>query len=838
MFKKKTLALGLMCACGALLALNVGCSPENELGGVPIPNALPDTRITGQPPSLLEAGFIVRFFWTGTDPDGKIRGYQWKMSNNGIDGISVQDSITIDPATGDTLNPWHFTTVTDTAFVVSADISGFPGDQDLDAEDQRNYQTHTLFVRSVDEEGGVDPSPAFISFTATTLLPTIIVDKPSTLSDYRDVQAAPPSVTFGWSGNDPDYELGTPVEVRYLWKEALYATDRPPHYNTYLRTRYEFDQHVEELVSFADSAWSNWVPYSAIDDERIITFPNQRMFDDTEEQRQVTYIFAIQARDIAGAVSVDRTYGRNVHNVYVSTGMTPALEIFESQLGRWLATGREGVDGRDIASGQDLEFSWSASAASYAGQVVSYRYGWDVADPDDENDAGWDVQEGLSPLHLRAPIRSFPSGNHTLTIQAKDNSDQLTRFTILLSVVPVPDRDDQFPVLLIDDVIDRDSQAWPAQDGITPLDNDRYRDNFWQITLAGQGGVAGFEPTRDIIDIEAQQLTYRRAVNYKVVLWTTRYAVANYIWNEFKPLQSGESQFIWLSSYQDKVGNLFLVGDRVLNEFIEERRWMLPIIFDTNEEELECGGTTYDVGFGEEDLPNGTTVLRGRERYPWESLGVSVIDHITPRYNVYNACGVGSTSDQARGKACVGVKGMILDPAFKANYMSGSSVFTDTIFTEPTIDWKDLATAYVDSLRPYAWGSDEFYDANITVRATPWAPRFCEGAPCIDPMFRIYSRYDWVQDNHIANGDNAWPMPGFSSDDITRICGRHALDPVSRRMRTTGKTMGFVSHTLEANKPYQVGDVVWGFDPYRFNHQEIRKAIHWVLGRHFDLTMD
>ena len=60
----------------ALLPVLHGCSPSQELSGTPVPNALPDTRVTGQPPTLREADFIVRFFWTGTDPDGRIRGYQ------------------------------------------------------------------------------------------------------------------------------------------------------------------------------------------------------------------------------------------------------------------------------------------------------------------------------------------------------------------------------------------------------------------------------------------------------------------------------------------------------------------------------------------------------------------------------------------------------------------------------------------------------------------------------------------------------------------------------------------------------------------------------------------
>ncbi len=31
------------------------------------------------------------------------------------------------------------------------------------------------------------------------------------------------------------------------------------------------------------------------------------------------------------------------------------------------------------------------------------------------------------------------------------------------------------------------------------------------------------------------------------------------------------------------------------------------------------------------------------------------------------------------------------------------------------------------------------------------------------------------------------------------------------------------------DKPSMKADVYWGFDPYRFDHEETKKAIRWVL---------
>ncbi len=463
----------------------------------------------------------------------------------------------------------------------------------------------------------------------------------------------------------------------------------------------------------------------------------------------------------------------------------------------------------------------------------------DIADPEDDDDPGWAVLKGDSPQHRRAPVRSFPAGSHTLTVQAWDNSDQETRATIVLEVVPVPEPRPR-QLLLVDNVLDFESGAWLGVDEVTPLDQDAYRDEFWiDLLESTSSGVVDWSAEEDVIDVEFEQMTYRDAVRYKAMLFTTRYAVQNYIWNTLKPRRDGSSPFNWMTAFQRDVGNLFLAGTRVANEFIEDagRNWMLPIIFDTNEFTSEFGGNIFHLGFGTRALPDGTTQLLGRERYPYSGLGLAMIDHFSPKYNVYGQTGQGSVGNSARASSCVGLKGLLVDSEFKANYTPQGGVFPDTIFTEPTIDWKDLAAAYRDSLKPFDWGTDEFYDGNISTRATPWTVQFCEGVPCVDPMFRAYSRFDWIKDLHVASGDNAWPRPMLAGEDLLIACGRHALDTGTGRTRTTGQIVGFITHKLEATKPRQVGDVVWGFDPYRFDHSEIRQAIYWILGEHFGLDL-
>lgn len=240
--------------------------PDTELGGGPLLNAMPDTRITGMPPVLRQTDFIVQFYWTGSDPDGKIEGFEWKMATNGLDGISIRDTLTYDPATGDTLNPWRFTTVTDSMFVVSADSSSFPVDEDLGLQDQRFYQYHTLLVRSVDDDGAVDPTPAYITFTSTTIAPSIYVSFPTGILKEQFFRA-PPTATLGWTGEDSDFEIGVPTKVRYMLKEAV-----DPLTGSSIETPQEFNAAKDRVILFSDPTWSDWVPYLPNSEDRRVVF--------------------------------------------------------------------------------------------------------------------------------------------------------------------------------------------------------------------------------------------------------------------------------------------------------------------------------------------------------------------------------------------------------------------------------------------------------------------------------------------------------------------------------------------------------------------------------------
>jgi hypothetical protein len=799
-----------------LVYIMVGCSPSDKLGGVELVNALPDTRITGSPPLLTQTEVTVDFSWTGSDPDGRIIGYQWKMTSNSDDGISVHDTLTVDPASGDTINPWFFTEATDTTYIVTADSLGFTQDLNLPVEYQRFFQPHTLFVRAVDDNYAVDPTPAMITFTATTIAPTIRLSSPSVLADsYTTARPLPPTFTVGWSGSDSDFITGVPTKVRHILKKIDFPVT--------ISNSTFFNQYKDELISFSDPGWSDWKPYLPDADDRTETF---QLEPDIEERSH--YLFAIQAQDTAGAVSLDLSYNTTVHNAYVDTTRTPQLVVREEFLGESASADLIGYRYFDIAQGQRLEFEWIGSADNYGGEIAGYRFGWDV-DPDDDQDPRWS-SFGNTAEHRRT-AKEWDSGLHSLYIECLDTSNQRTLVQWEVSVVTIPLRAERSQLLLVDDVLDYNSDAWPSVAN-TPLDNDIYRDAFWDEVLDGPGGVYKYESLNHTIDTYYDELEYRVVVDYNVLLWATKMGANNYLHNTFDPV--GGRVFNWLESYINDVGNIFMVGEGAMQNFhlvppAETRTtlWQYPIIYDSTERFEACpGDVNKALGFGERtEEETGETVIVGREKFPYRTMGLSMTSlTIPPNFNgLRRTCAY----EGDRAKKCVGTKAIRLNSDFRDNYVD-IGAFSDLIMTDRILDWLDSQDEIPPISNKFVYGSrDEIYNFNTSGRSASWAPQYgFDGQPYIEAMWHAYPRYDWWLDLNLANGVM----------DIPEVnCGPEAIDPKTGRTRLDGVPIGVISF-----KAHQGGtaDVIWGFDPYRFDRDEIKKAIRWVLGEHFDMTME
>jgi len=193
LFRRPTSRALLLLALGAIvvgtLLLN-GCRKKDEV--FIDTNLAPDTRLTSAPGPLDQANYRVHLYWEGSDLDGYVTGFYF--------------------AWDDTLgSSWEYTSLSDSLFKAVIDTAG-------------ETRRHTFYVRSVDNEGKLDPSPARIRFDAWTVVPVVDslrrLDGPldPTSPDYdptaKDTVLMGSPCSFRWTGYDPDGE-GEPVDFSY-----------------------------------------------------------------------------------------------------------------------------------------------------------------------------------------------------------------------------------------------------------------------------------------------------------------------------------------------------------------------------------------------------------------------------------------------------------------------------------------------------------------------------------------------------------------------------------------------------------------------------------------------
>jgi hypothetical protein len=190
------LAVALLAIPLAAMLFLTGCRKQERL--ILDTNLTPDTRLTSAPGPYTQSNYRIHLYWDGTDPDGFVAAYHYAWD----------DTV---PPFGAENSPWQFTTNTDSLFKALIDTAG-------------ETRRHTFYVRSVDNEGKLDPTPARVVFDAWTVRPVIDslyrVDGPLDPNsanynpDKKDTVLMGSPVTFVWGGWDPD-GLGQPIT--YSW---------------------------------------------------------------------------------------------------------------------------------------------------------------------------------------------------------------------------------------------------------------------------------------------------------------------------------------------------------------------------------------------------------------------------------------------------------------------------------------------------------------------------------------------------------------------------------------------------------------------------------------------
>jgi hypothetical protein len=163
---RRRLAVGVILATlGVLLAISA-CSPKKQFA----PNVPPETVLFVSGPTDT-VNHVVHFYWFGTDPDGEVTGFEWRILNPDAAADSA----------------WILTTRTDSTFEIF---------------DPTGYNRVTFEVRAIDDAGLRDPTPASndsLQFRNRPTTNLTLIDPPSGANDFTYA-----SVTLKWTASDPD----------------------------------------------------------------------------------------------------------------------------------------------------------------------------------------------------------------------------------------------------------------------------------------------------------------------------------------------------------------------------------------------------------------------------------------------------------------------------------------------------------------------------------------------------------------------------------------------------------------------------------------------------------
>ncbi|MBN2071469.1 MAG: hypothetical protein JW814_08435 [Candidatus Krumholzibacteriota bacterium] len=513
-----------------LLALITGCA-DGIYTGSESDNQPPEIWLSSGPVNNDTTSYSVHFYWSGWDPDGEINFFEFVFVDGKPFGMSVADTMGIDK--------WTRTNSFDSVFKVEAD--SFPRPYEDNPLYTRYDRTHTFFIRAVDL-GGKRSEPANISFTAWTLAPYVQIEKPVGRGRTYSTK-----VTFEWTGKDPiDSPSNTqnPDSIRYLITQVL------NHENRY-DNDFPIIDDLNENPAWYEDRWSKWISYTAEGDSGRSTVIGE---DEILELNR-EHIFAVQAKDEAGAVTALFREDQNVRQFLVSWKAGPLLTVSEPYLGsfRFLGSLQIPVQ-KDLPPGVPLNFTWIADASDYGGEITGYRYGWDVQDLNNPSD--WEAN--FSPFLKAADERILYSGSHTLYVQVKDNTDKVTLGRILINIIPFSM---ERSVLWVDD--------YPSTFEYNPYRTDPMEsehDQFWNDILAR---VPDFEPLRDQFDCRSTNFT-APTINvvgkYKNIVWTYSSSTSSTLGQvivfipESMVGQTGEIAINYIAIFLKKGGHIWTLG--------------------------------------------------------------------------------------------------------------------------------------------------------------------------------------------------------------------------------------------------------------------------------------
>jgi len=489
-------ALSLIVAVAAALH---GCS-EPVVGPTPA-NRPPTVWLSAAPPQGAVTDYRLHLFWGGWDPDGEISHYEYLITDNESGVFNPADTV---PVNGE--SPWNPVFSHDSIFGFSADVpedsTDFgtidPGDGGRDPnglESEEFQRSHTFFIRAVDMFGLRSPAPAQRSFTSRTLSPTVDVRLPPPRG--LEPTRLPPIATYRWVGNDfvgDETEQQEPDEVRWILVPTKLHGGSWEQTEHYIRTR----PHAPE--------WSEWHDYQARDGSGTSwTTPPMDLGE---------YVFAVQVKDEAGAVTPVFDLKRNLRRVIVSDLSTgPKVSLTNEFIGTLVwSSAVPLISSIQLPKNVPMCFEFRADASHYGAKIAGYRYGWNVLDLNDPDQ--WEIT--LTPMIgtvVKVPCRKFFAGTNTFTLEVVDNSGFRTRIQVRIEIIEFTM---ERPLLLVDDWREGTTTNWEVTKGALPSDGEH--DAFWRTVLED---VEGFLPQRDVFEVRPGQSEVPITVlaRYANVIW-------------------------------------------------------------------------------------------------------------------------------------------------------------------------------------------------------------------------------------------------------------------------------------------------------------------------------
>jgi hypothetical protein len=208
--------------------------------------------------------------------------------------------------------------------------------------------------------------------------------------------------------SDPTVNLDDPAGCEAIpWTFEWEATPGDPN-TTISAYRYGFD-----IVDLNDDSewWTDWC-------DCLSALPVTFYFG--------VHTFHVEVKDNTGAVS------RGAIRMNMIPTSAPPLTVTEATRGSWLFVG---TDGPIVQMTDEITdpitpwtFEWEAVACGSPPATFTYRYGWDIADPDDDNQwSDWGDLQNSPPILLY-------DGLHVFRVEARDETGAVSRGTIWVEV--------------------------------------------------------------------------------------------------------------------------------------------------------------------------------------------------------------------------------------------------------------------------------------------------------------------------------------------------------------------------------------------------------------------